>query len=62
MIDATPEALESSLTPGSHETIVEYQKAIRDGIDVIQTDHPVRVLRAIELYNQHDGTSESRGR
>ncbi len=35
---------------GPHETVEEYQKAMRWGIDVIQTDHPARVLRAIELY------------
>ncbi len=34
---------------GSHETIEDYTRAIHDGIDLIQTDHPVRVLRAIEL-------------
>jgi glycerophosphoryl diester phosphodiesterase len=34
---------------GSHERVEDYQRAIRDGIDLIQTDHPVRVLRAIEL-------------
>ena len=33
----------------SHENIEEYQRAIRDGIDLIQTDQPLRVLRAIEL-------------
>jgi glycerophosphoryl diester phosphodiesterase len=33
---------------GSHETIDEYQRAIRYGIDTIQTDHPMRVLRALE--------------
>jgi glycerophosphoryl diester phosphodiesterase len=32
-----------------HEKVEEYQKAIGWGIDVIQTDHPMRVLRAIEL-------------
>lgn len=32
-----------------HENIEDYQRAIRDGIDLIQTDHPLRVLRAIEL-------------
>lgn len=32
-----------------HETIEEYQQAIRWGIDVIQTDYPVRVMRAIAL-------------
>jgi glycerophosphoryl diester phosphodiesterase len=37
---------------GSHERVEDYQQAIRDGIDLIQTDHPVRVLRAIELLDQ----------
>jgi glycerophosphoryl diester phosphodiesterase len=35
---------------GSHETIAAYQRAIKDGIDLIQTDYPLRVLRASELY------------
>ncbi len=30
---------------GSHENIADYRRAIRDGIDLIQTDHPLRVLR-----------------
>jgi len=34
---------------GQHERIEEYQKAMDWGIDLIQTDHPLRVLRAIEL-------------
>jgi glycerophosphoryl diester phosphodiesterase len=34
---------------GVHESIEHYRRAIRDGIDVIQTDYPLRVLRAIEL-------------
>ena len=34
---------------GPNETIEKYQQAIRDGIDVIQTDYPLRVLRAVEL-------------
>ena len=34
---------------GAHETVPHYRQAIRDGIDLIQTDHPLRVLRAIEL-------------
>jgi glycerophosphoryl diester phosphodiesterase len=37
---------------GSHERIEDYQRAIRGGIDVIQTDHPLRVLRALELLDQ----------
>ena len=36
---------------GLHETIAAYRRAIRDGIDVIQTDLPLRVLRALELEN-----------
>jgi glycerophosphoryl diester phosphodiesterase len=34
---------------GGHETLEQYRKAIGWGIDCIQTDHPVRVLRAIEI-------------
>jgi glycerophosphoryl diester phosphodiesterase len=34
---------------GLHESIDQYRKAIEWGIDVIQTDHPARVLRAVEL-------------
>jgi glycerophosphoryl diester phosphodiesterase len=34
---------------GENESIENYQQAIGWGIDVIQTDHPLRVLRAIEL-------------
>ena len=34
---------------GANESVERYQKAIRDGLDLIQTDHPVRVLRALEL-------------
>lgn len=34
---------------GRHETVQDYQQAIRWGIDVIQTDHPLRVMRAMEL-------------
>lgn len=32
----------------NHEKIEDFQKAIQWGIDVIQTDHPLRVLRALE--------------
>lgn len=35
---------------GKHERVEEYLQAIEWGIDVIQTDHPLRVLRAIELW------------
>jgi glycerophosphoryl diester phosphodiesterase len=34
---------------GPHESIERYNEAIDWGIDVIQTDYPLRVLRAIEL-------------
>ncbi len=37
---------------GFNETVEEYQKAIRMGIDVIQTDHPLRLLRAMELLEK----------
>jgi glycerophosphoryl diester phosphodiesterase len=35
---------------GDHERIADYLQAIEWGIDVIQTDHPVRVMRALELW------------
>jgi glycerophosphoryl diester phosphodiesterase len=35
-----------------HEKIEQYQQAIGWGIDVIQTNHPLRVLRAIELLEK----------
>jgi glycerophosphoryl diester phosphodiesterase len=35
---------------GKHETIADYMKAMDWGIDLIQTDHPLRVMRAIELH------------
>jgi glycerophosphoryl diester phosphodiesterase len=37
---------------GPNESVEKYQKAIRDGLDLVQTDHPVRVLRAIELLER----------
>ncbi|MGO9463645.1 MAG: glycerophosphodiester phosphodiesterase [Isosphaeraceae bacterium] len=37
---------------GSHETPQQYARAIRDGIDLIQTDHPVRVLQTLELLGR----------
>ena len=33
---------------GFFETVEAHERAIRDGIDVIQTDHPLRFLRALE--------------
>jgi len=38
---------------GEHETVKDYREAIGWGIDVIQTDHPLRVLRAIELESSN---------
>lgn len=35
---------------GPNESVEQYGRAIEWGIDVIQTDHPLRVLRAIELH------------
>ncbi len=35
---------------GKHERIEDYLQAMEWGIDVIQTDHPLRVMRAIELW------------
>ncbi len=35
---------------GPNETVEQYRRAIEWGLDVIQTDHPLRVLRAIELH------------
>ncbi len=34
---------------GANESIAAYQTALKNGIDLIQTDHPLRVLRAMEL-------------
>jgi glycerophosphoryl diester phosphodiesterase len=36
---------------GEHEHVEDYQQAISWGIDLIQTDHPLRVMRAIELVS-----------
>jgi glycerophosphoryl diester phosphodiesterase len=38
-----------TITHGAEESLQTYLVAIRNGVDAIQTDHPVRVLRAIEL-------------
>ncbi len=37
---------------GFHEKIDDYRQAIEWGIDVIQTDHPLRVWRALELIDR----------
>jgi len=40
-----------------HETVEDYLQAMEWGIDVIQTDHPVRVMRAAELWKARQTTS-----
>ncbi|WP_157368646.1 glycerophosphodiester phosphodiesterase [Zavarzinella formosa] len=35
---------------GWHESVKDYRQAIEWGIDLIQTDHPARMLRAMELH------------
>jgi glycerophosphoryl diester phosphodiesterase len=37
---------------GEHERIEDYQRAMDWKIDVIQTDHPLRLMRAIELRSR----------
>lgn len=37
---------------GAHERIADYLQAMDWGIDLIQTDHPLRLLRAIELRSR----------
>lgn len=44
---------------GAHETIADYQKAMDWGIDLIQTDHPLRVMRAIELWADRQSTNSA---
>jgi glycerophosphoryl diester phosphodiesterase len=39
---------------GRHERIEDYQQAMDWGIDLIQTDHPLRLMRAIELRRTED--------
>ncbi len=41
---------------GENDTIESYRKVIRSGIDVIQTDYPLRVWRALELEAATNGT------
>ena len=44
---------------GDHERIDDYLQAMEWGIDVIQTDHPLRVLRAIEIWAYRQTTNSS---
>jgi glycerophosphoryl diester phosphodiesterase len=41
---------------GINERIESYRRAIEWGIDTIQTDHPLRVIRAIELSESESGS------
>jgi glycerophosphoryl diester phosphodiesterase len=45
---------------GTHETIEDYQKAMDWGIDLIQTGHPVLLMRAIELREGAGGRPPKR--
>lgn len=45
---------------GDHERIEDYLQAIEWGIDVISTDHPLRLLRAIELWANRQATNSAR--
>ncbi|MDX2037890.1 MAG: glycerophosphodiester phosphodiesterase family protein [Isosphaeraceae bacterium] len=45
---------------GLHESVAEYRKAIDLGVDLIQTDRPERVLRAIELHAADSSRAGSR--
>ena len=42
---------------GAHESVEDYRRAIEWGIDLIQTDHPLRVVRAVELGINRGGDS-----
>ena len=42
---------------GAHERIEDYQQAMDWGIDLIQTDHPLRLLRAIELWERKENSA-----
>jgi hypothetical protein len=41
-----------------YETAADYQQAVKWGIDVIQTDYPVRVVRAMEVMAATAGQGE----
>jgi glycerophosphoryl diester phosphodiesterase len=43
---------------GSHERVEDYLQAIGWGIDLIQTNHPLRVMRAFELWAARAGHSK----
>jgi len=45
---------------GRHENLEEYRKAISWKIDCIQTDFPLRILRAIELFMEDKGQPQGK--
>lgn len=45
---------------GKHERIEDYLQAMDWGIDLIQTDHPLRVIRAIEIWVNRQSTNAAR--
>ena len=47
---------------GKHERVEDYLQAIDWGIDLIQTDHPLRVMRAIELWTARKSRSPDSSR
>jgi glycerophosphoryl diester phosphodiesterase len=44
---------------GKHERIADYLQAMDWGIDVIQTDHPLHVMRTIELWANRKSTNSA---
>jgi glycerophosphoryl diester phosphodiesterase len=44
----------------SDKTVEDYMQAIRWGIDVIQTDHPLRLVRAVELLTAPPAATQTR--
>lgn len=44
---------------GPHETVDHYLQAMEWGIDVIQTDFPVRVMRAVEIWTRKAATPDA---
>ncbi len=45
---------------GKHERIEDYLQAMDWGIDLIQTDHPLRVMRAIEIWANRQSLNSAR--
>jgi glycerophosphoryl diester phosphodiesterase len=45
---------------GKHERVSDYLQAMDWGIDLIQTDYPLRLMRAIELSTAGKGPASAR--